>query len=117
MNDPVRAGLAITSNQTGRYYPTDCHRPVDQPTTTTGSTIVIVSENMPTKNYRIDEATYDKAMQRAGDDGTVLSTLIREWVTDYAAGAKRAGPGRPATVEVTRAELAKLRALIDGILS
>ena len=74
------------------------------------------AENMPTKNFRIDEATHAKAMQRAIDEGSNLTTLIREWVADYAAGAKRAGPGRPATVEVTRAELAKLRALIDGIL-
>ena len=77
---------------------------------------MIVSENMPTKNYRIDETTYDKAMQRAADESTVLSTLVREWVTDYAAGSKSAGPGRPATVQVTRAELAKLRALVDRIL-
>jgi len=73
-------------------------------------------ENMGIKTYRIDDPTHAKAMLRAAAEGRNLTTLIREWVSDYAAGAKRAGPGRPATVEVTRAELAKLQALIDGIL-
>lgn len=83
---------------------------------TSGKGAKPAAENMPTKNYRIDEATYARAMQRATEDGSNLTTLIREWVADYAAGAKRAGPGRPATVEVTRAELAKLHELIQGIL-
>jgi len=74
------------------------------------------AENMPTKNYRIDEATYARAMQRATEDASNLTTLIREWVADYASGAKRAGPGRPATVEVSRAELKKLADLVDNIL-
>lgn len=75
------------------------------------------AENMPTKNFRIDDATYAKAMHRATNEGSNLTTLIREWVADYAAGSKRSGPGIPAGVEVSRAELVKLRALIDGILS
>ena len=74
-------------------------------------------ENMIIRNYRVDEPTHAKAMQRAADEGRNLTTLIRQWVTDYAAGSKRSGPGLPATVEVSRAELAKLHALIDSILS
>lgn len=74
------------------------------------------ADNMPTRNFRIDEATYARAMQRAADDGSNLSTLIREWVADYASGAKRAGPGETTTVEVSRTDLKKLAELVDGIL-
>jgi hypothetical protein len=73
-------------------------------------------ENMIIKTYRIDEATHAKAMLRAGAEERNLTTLIREWVSDYAAGSKRSGPGMPATVEVSRAELKKLADLVDGIL-
>jgi hypothetical protein len=76
-----------------------------------------MSENMPTKNFRCDEESWSGAMQRAAEDGVNLSALIREWVKDYAAGRKRTGPGRPATVEVSRAELTKLGELIGKILN
>lgn len=73
-------------------------------------------EALSIKNYRISDADYANAMQRAADEGTELATLVREWVSDYAAGRSRVGPTVPGTVEVSRAELAKLRALVDRIL-
>lgn len=73
-------------------------------------------EIMSIRNYRISDTDYTNAMQRASADGVELSALIREWVTDYAAGRNRVGPTVPGTVEVSRAELAKLRTLIDRIL-
>lgn len=85
---------------------------------TPGSGILAgMTENMPTRNYRIDDATYTRAKERAAANGEVLTALIREWVTDYAAGKSRVGPGRPSTVEVSRAELTKLRDLLARILS
>ena len=76
-----------------------------------------MTETMPTKNFRIDEETYARAKQRAERESQNISTLIREWVSDYAAGKPRVGPGRPAGVEVSRAELTKLRDLVDRILA
>lgn len=65
---------------------------------------------------RVDDATWDAALARAQDEQISMSALIRGWLSDYAAGKPRVGPGRPAGVEVSRAELAKLRALVDKIL-
>ena len=77
-----------------------------------------MAENMPTKNFRCDETSWENAMSRAADEGVNLSALIREWVSDYATGRNRVGPGKPpADIAISRAELTKLRALIDKILS
>lgn len=77
-----------------------------------------MAENMPTKNFRCDDETWSNAMKRAADEGANLSSLIREWVADYAAGRNRVGPGKPpAHITISRAELGKLRALIDKILN
>ena len=70
----------------------------------------------PIRNLRIDDDTWAAALARAQEESTSLSALMRVWLSDYAAGKPRVGPGRPGTVEVSRAELAKLRALIDSIL-
>lgn len=66
---------------------------------------------------RVDDDTWNAALARAQDEQISMSALIRGWLSDYAAGKPRVGPGRPAGVEVSRAELTKLRALIDGILA
>lgn len=66
---------------------------------------------------RVDDETWDSALARAQDENISMSALVRGWLSDYAAGKPRVGPGRPAGVEVSRAELAKLRALIDKILT
>ena len=66
---------------------------------------------------RVDDPTWEAALARAQDEGISMSALIRGWLSDYAAGRSRVGPGRPAGVEVSRAELAKLRDLIDKILA
>ena len=55
-------------------------------------------------------------MSRAQSEGDNITALMREWLTDYAAGRQRVGPGLPGNVEISRAELAKLRTLIDRIL-
>lgn len=65
---------------------------------------------------RVDDDTWNAALARAVEEQISMSALIRGWLSDYAAGKPRVGPGRPAGVEVSRAELAKLRALIDSIL-
>jgi hypothetical protein len=65
---------------------------------------------------RVDDETWNAALARAVEEQISMSALIRGWLSDYAAGKPRVGPGRPAGVEVSRAELAKLRALIDKIL-
>lgn len=70
----------------------------------------------PLRNFRIDDAIWEAAIERAQRDGDNLSELMRGWLADYAAGRKRIGPGRPAGVEVSRAELTKLRDLVDRIL-
>lgn len=71
----------------------------------------------PIRNVRIDEETWTAALARAQDEGTNLSALMRVWLSDYVAGKKRVGPGRPAAVEVSRAELTKLRELVEKILA
>lgn len=70
----------------------------------------------PIRTLRIDDDIWAAAMSRAQAEGENITALMRDWLTDYAAGRKRVGPDRPGTVEVSRAELAKLRALIDKIL-
>lgn len=70
----------------------------------------------PNRNFRIEDSIWQGALQRANAEGQVLSDIMRGWLTDYAAGRKRVGPGVPGTVEVSRSELTKLRTLIDGIL-
>lgn len=70
----------------------------------------------PIRTLRIDDETWAAAMARAQGEGDNLTALMRQWLTDYAAGRKRVGPGLPGTVEVSRSELTKLRTLIDGIL-
>lgn len=70
----------------------------------------------PIRNLRIDDETWAAALARAQEEDTSLSALMRGWLSDYAAGKPRVGPGRPAGVEVSRAELSKLRDLVDRIL-
>jgi hypothetical protein len=65
---------------------------------------------------RVDDPTWDAALARAQDEGISMSALVRGWLADYAAGKSRVGPGRPAGVEISRAELTKLRELVDRIL-
>jgi hypothetical protein len=75
------------------------------------------ADSLTIKNYRVDQQTYEHAMQRAADEGVLLSTLIRQWVSDYAIGRNRVGPGKPAAeISISRAELTKLRELVDRIL-
>lgn len=71
----------------------------------------------PIRTLRIDDDTWAAALARSQDDETNLSVLMRGWLMDYAAGKTRVGPGRPAAVEVSRAELTKLRELVDRILA
>ena len=71
----------------------------------------------PLRNFRIDDDIYNPAYERAQAEGVSLTELVRGWLSDYAAGRQRVGPGRPAGVEVSRAELKKLRELIDRILA
>ena len=68
------------------------------------------------RTTRIDDEPWEAAKARAALEGSQLTTLMREWVEDYAAGKPRFGPGRPNTVEISRAELTKLRELVDRIL-
>lgn len=71
----------------------------------------------PLRNFRIDDDVWLAALERAQHEGVNVSELIRGWLTDYAAGRERVGPGRPAGVTVSRAELTKLRDLVNRILS
>jgi hypothetical protein len=66
---------------------------------------------------RVDDPTWDAALARAQDEGISMSALVRGWLSDYATGKSRVGPGRPAGVEISRAELTKLRELVDRILA
>lgn len=69
------------------------------------------------RNVRIDDATWNAAIARAQADGTTLSALMRGWLSDYVAGKRNVGPGRTKDVAVSRAELTKLRDLVDKILA
>lgn len=71
----------------------------------------------PLRNFRVPDDIWDAAKARAATEDAELSALIRGWLTDYAAGRRRVGPGRPGTVEVSRGELSRLRDLIDTILA
>lgn len=71
---------------------------------------------MRPRNVRIDDESWNAALVRAEREGETLSSLIRAWLEDYAAGRKRVGPRVPDTVELSRAELGRLRDLIDGLL-
>lgn len=71
----------------------------------------------PIRNVRIDDDTWNAALARAQDEGTTLSALMRTWLSDYVAGKQRVGPGRPAGVTISRAELTKLRDLVERILA
>lgn len=71
---------------------------------------------MRPRNVRIDDESWNAALVRAEREGETLSSLIRGWLVDYAAGRKRVGPRVPDTVELSRAELSRLRDLIDGLL-
>jgi hypothetical protein len=71
----------------------------------------------PLRNFRIDDTIWSAALDRAQSEGVVLSELMRGWLSDYATGKPRVGPGRSAGVEVSRAELTKLRELVDRILA
>lgn len=74
-------------------------------------------EQIPIRSLRIADDVWFGAMQRAQAEGTTLSEVIRGWLVDYSAGRRRVGPGRPgAAVELSRAELGRLRDLIDGLL-
>lgn len=68
------------------------------------------------RTIRIEPDLWRAAKTRADEEETNVSELIRGWLTDYAAGKRRFGPGRPNTVEVSRQELRRLRDLIDSIL-
>ena len=70
----------------------------------------------PNRNFRIEDSIWQGALQRANSEGQVLSDIMRQWLTDYAAGRRRVGPGRPGTVELSRSELNRLRDLIDALL-
>ncbi len=70
----------------------------------------------PLRSFRIDDDVWAAAIERAQQDGENVSELIRGWLTDYASGRQRIGPDKPATVQVSRAELSKLRTLIEKIL-
>lgn len=69
------------------------------------------------RNFRIDDEIWFAALERAQQENTNLSELIRGWLSDYAAGRERVGPGRPAGVTISRAELTKLRDLVNRILA
>lgn len=69
------------------------------------------------RGIRVDDPTWDAALERAREENISMSALIRGWLADYAAGKPRVGPGRPAGVMVSRAELAKLRDMVDRILA
>ena len=69
------------------------------------------------RNIRVEDDIWEAAMTRATTEGVTLSELMRGWMTDYVAGRRRVGPGRPDTVELSRAELTRLRDLIDKILA
>lgn len=71
----------------------------------------------PLRNFRIDDETWEAAFARANAEGVSMTELVRGWLADYAAGRQRVGPGRPAGVEVSRAELTKLRDLVNRILA
>lgn len=71
----------------------------------------------PLRNFRIADDIWFAAVERANQDGDNLSEIMRGWLSDYAAGRRRVGPGRPDLVELSRAELTKLRAMIDKLLS
>jgi hypothetical protein len=66
---------------------------------------------------RVDDPTWNAALGRAQDEGISMSALIRGWLSDYAAGKPRVGPGRPAGVELSRAELTELRDMLNRILT
>lgn len=68
------------------------------------------------RTIRIETELWDAARARADDEETNVSELIRGWLTDYAAGRRRHGPGRPDTVTLSRAEMEKLKTLIDRLL-
>lgn len=70
----------------------------------------------PLRNFRVPDDIWDAAKARAATENAELSALIRGWLTDYAAGRRRHGPGRPDTVTLSRAEMEKLKTLIDRLL-
>lgn len=70
----------------------------------------------PLRTLRVAADPWDAALQRAREEGVSMSDLVRGWLADYAAGKRRVGPGRPGTIEISRAEAERLRALIDGLL-
>lgn len=73
--------------------------------------------NTPHRTLRIDDDTWTAALERSQQENTSLSVLMRGWLIDYAAGKSKVGPGRPATVTISRAELTKLRDLVERILA
>lgn len=68
------------------------------------------------RTIRIESELWDSARERAESEETTVSELVRVWLADYSAGRRRHGPGRPDTVELSRAELEKLRSLVDRLL-
>lgn len=71
----------------------------------------------PIRTIRVEDELWERCHERAGAENTTVSKLIRGWLSDYAAGRSKAGPGRPELVQLSRAELTKLRNLIDKLLS
>jgi len=65
---------------------------------------------------RVPDQPWQAALARAESEGVALAELVRDWISDYAAGRRRVGPGRPGTVELSRSELSRLRDLIDALL-
>jgi len=53
-------------------------------------------------------------VQRALDEGTTLSELVRGWITDYGAGRKRVGPPGD-MVTIPKATLIKLIDLVNDL--
>lgn len=63
---------------------------------------------MPTSqhNIRVDDELWSRAAARAADEGSNLSTLMRQWLTDY---IERGSVGRQPKVRLTAAEKRALR--------
>jgi len=68
----------------------------------------------PIRTFRIAARQYDPAVQRALDEGTTLSELVRGWITDYGAGRKRVGPPGD-MVTIPKATLIKLIDLVNDL--
>lgn len=67
---------------------------------------------MSPHNIRIDDEPWARAVARAASEGANLSTLMRQWIEDY---ADSGAVGRQARVRITAAERRAVRARLDDI--